>query len=601
MENKRIPSQEKPWLKWYVENAWEKAHEPYENVTMYQYLSRKLREDGDKYDALNYFGTRISRSKMLSEIDRWARTFCGMGIKENDRVIVFIPFTPEAAYILFALNKIGAWPVMLNLGSSAEAIKSGCVDSKFAIVSDAVEDRIAHVLRNNPSFQNVILLNVGTDMPLVMRNLYKLKNGKIQKNILKEAKNYISSKNALARWSGFSGETEAPCDIKRPAIITSTSGTSKAGYAKQILDSNAAVVSMIKQLGLTSLPPRCKPGDICYTGLPPFISTSVLVLFLLPLFYNLTCYIDPRMEAEVFTKNLLKYRPQLCLITGRCWVYFFTQIERMIKKGKTPDLSFLRIPIMGGDGIVVKDLKWMNGLLKQCGAEYGICSGYGMSEMFSLLSADTRYGFAANNDTEPVISVGAPMPGSEVAIMDENCNELGYGERGEVCARGMTLMEGYYNDPEKTREAIRDGWYHSGDLGSIDEDGNIYVYGRMSSCYTDAEGHKLQPFDLENFVAQDPEVHYCMVNNMAPDGQKPRLAMHLVLLHECKDTAAVIRRIDKSVKDFLEYGQIVEGYKLHRHIFKMNAVLKLDRRYYKEQFTGYIRPEGDKMVEVSFE
>jgi len=600
MSTKRLPSEEKPWLKWYCENSFEKANEPYEEVTLYQLMSRKFREHGDTFPAFEYFGTKISRSELLAQTDRWARTFRGMGVGVDDRVIVFIPFTPEAAYILFALNKIGAWPVMLNLGSSPSAIAHGCIDSKFAVVSDAVEDRIAHALRNNPAFEHVILLSVSTDMPFVLRNLYKLKKSSSVRKMLKEAKNYIRSEEALRRWEGFEGEVEAPCDIKRPAIITSTSGTSKAGYAKQILDSNAAVVSMIKQLGLTTLPPRCVAGDRCYTGLPPFISTSVLVLFLLPLYYNLTCYVDPRMEAEVFTKNLLKFKPQLCLITGRCWVYFFTQIERMIKRGKTPDLSFLKIPIMGGDGIVVKDLRWMNSLLRKCGGQYGICSGYGMSEMFSLLSADTREGFAADGDSQPVISVGAPMPGSVVAIMDKDGNELGYGERGEVCAKGMTLMEGYYNDEEKTREAIRDGWYHSGDLGSIDEDGNIYVYGRMSSCYVDEEGRSLQPFDLENFIAQDDEVHYCMVNNMAPDGEKPRLAVHLVLLHECKDKESVIRRIDEAARGFLQYGQTVEGYKLHRHIFKMNSVLKLDRRYYKEQLTGYFRPEGENMVEVSF-
>lgn len=597
---KRLPSEEKPWLKWYVENAREMSHNV-ETITLYQKLIGKFREQGDQFTALQYFGNNISRSEFISQTDRWARALYGMGIREDERVIIFIPFTPEAAYIILALNKIGAWPVMLNLGSSPEALTQGCANARFAIVSDSVENRIAHALRNNPAFEKVVLLTVATDMGFPYRQLVSLNKGRESKKMLKDARNYISSKEVLKRWENYEGNVEAPCKMERPAIITSSSGTSKAGYAKQIMDSNHAVISMMEQIEMTSLPERFPEGTMCYCGLPPFISTSFLVLFLLPLYHNMTCMMDPRMDPEVFYKNVMKCKPQLCLITGRCWVYFFTQIERLIKNGKTPDLSFFTLPIMGGDGIIVKDMKWMNGLLKKCGSKVGLCSGYGMSEMFSLLSVDSRPGFAADNDTQSVISVGAPMPGSDVCVIDENGNELTYGERGEVCARGETLMLGYYNDQKTTDTAVHDGWYHSGDLGSIDEDGNIYVYGRMSDCYKDEKGRQMQPFDIEILINQDKDVHYTMVNNMAPSGQRPRLAVHLVLDHNCPDRDAAIRRIDEAVSKILPDGLKIEGYKVHRHIFRMNLVLKLDRRYYKEQLTGYFRPEGDTMKEVTFE
>lgn len=600
VNNEHLASEERPWLKWFPEGVREKTLEPDEKITMCQLVERCLREHGDRYPAINYFGRKIKRSEVLRNIDLWARMFKGMGVGVNDRVITFIPFTPEAVYIVLSLNKIGAWPVMLNLGSSPEALKNGAKGAKFGIVSDALEEQMAHVFRNNPEFEHVILLSVSEEAGFPVKQLMRLKDARKDRKILREAGNYISSAEALKRWGSYEGEIEAPCDPERPAVVTSSGGTSSKGYAKQIMDSNRAVISMMKQSGLVHLPEKYPAGCNVYTGFPPFISTCLLVLMLAPLCYNSTACIEPRLSPEIFYQNVMKLRASVCCAPGRCWVFFFTQIERLIAQGKTPDLSFFTMPIMGGDGVIKADLKWMNGLLRKCGSSVGIVSGYGMSEMFSLLSVDFRFGYASDSDKEPVISVGMPLPGSDVTVFDENGNELGYGQRGEICVRGKTLMLGYYNDREKTEEAVRNGWYHSGDYGSVSEDGQIFIYSRLMDGFSLPDGRRFYPVDAELKLNDDKEVHCSMVNNMAGPGGKPRLAAHIVLYHECNDKEAVIRRLDAALKDVLPEGIRIEGYKIHRHIFKMSGVLKVDRNYYREQLTGYIRPEGDKFVDVSF-
>jgi len=597
--SKRLPSEEMPWQKWHEPNAREETTKPIENITMCQLVERSLRKQGDVYPAIDYFGNKISRSKFLTMIDDWARMFHKMGVETDERVIFFAPFTPESAAIFLALNKIGACAVMLNFGSSVEALAKGLEGARFAVVADAVESIIAPLLRNNSAFKHVILLSINTDMPFFMRQAMSIKNVISKKKILNNAKNYITSREAFRRYGGYTGPVEVPCEPERPAIVTSSGGTSSKGYAKQVMDSNRAVISMMRQTNYNVLVKTFLPGTTCYTSLPPFISTSTVILFLLPLCNNMTSFMDPRVDPKVFTNNILKIHPQNCLIPGPGWVYFFAEIEKRIKEGRTPDLGFLNMPMMGGDGISVKDFRWMNGLLRKCGSKVGIFSGYGMSEMLSVLTVDNRMGYEADKDTQSVISVGNPIPGVDVAIMDKNGNELSYGERGEVCTKGSTFMLGYYNDIGRTNAALRDGWYRSGDLGSIDEDGNLFIYGRLQDCFENEDGTVFHPSDIEFIVNKDNDVSRCVVVNMSQSEEKPCFAVHVFLNDECTDTNSTIRRIDKTVHDSLRFQIEIGGYKIHRQFFKMSTALKIDRQYYKSLRNGYIKPEGEKMIDVN--
>ncbi|MCQ2174518.1 MAG: acyl--CoA ligase [Bacteroidales bacterium] len=603
MDDKRskLPSEERPWLRWHPEGAREKSLEPVEQITAWKLLERTLKEQGDTYPAMIYFGRKIKRSRFVSEVHRWARTFRGMGVRVDDRVIIYTPFIPEAAYIIMALNHIGAWPVMLNMTSSLEALTNGAKGAKFAVLADVVENDVKSIFRNNSEFSHVVMLEATESMPFPLRQILRAKGCLRMSKIYRENKNFIRAAKALKLWSGYEGEVEAPYDPERPAIITSSGGTSIKGYAKQIMDTNVAVLSMLKQTLNTYLKENYLEGQRCYTGLPPFISTCIFVLFIAPLYRNMTCYVEPRFDAKIFTKNIMKIKPQICLTPGRCWVYFFTQMDRAIRKGKTPDLSFFTMPIMGGDGVIPEDLKWMNGILRKCGSPTGLYSGYGMSEVFSLLTADCRRGYAADNDEDPIVSVGIPMPGSDICIVDGNGNELPYGQRGEILARGTTLMKGYYNDRNLTDTVMKDGWYHSGDVGYIREDGQLFVYGRMSDSCVMPDGTMFYPADLELRMNKDPEVHSTMVNKMGEKDGIPLLAAHIVLHHDCPDRDDVIRRLDASVRDLLPEGVIITGYKIHRHIFRMNRICKTDRNYYVCQKTGYIRPGADgSMTEVTF-
>ena len=144
------------------------------------------------------------------------------------------------------------------------------------------------------------------------------------------------------------------------------------------------------------------------------------------------------------------------------------------------------------------------------GIRYPLAQGYGMSEV----SAAATF---CVNDRYKKGSVGIPCLTTTIGIFDpETGEELGYDQDGEVCITGASMMKGYYNNKEETDYVIRthaDGtkWIHSGDIGSIDEDGFVFIKGRVKRMITRFDGHKVFPITIESFIAKHELVQSCSV------------------------------------------------------------------------------------------
>ena len=129
--------------------------------------------------------------------------------------------------------------------------------------------------------------------------------------------------------------------------------------------------------------------------------------------------------------------------------------------------------------------------------------GYGMTESSSVLTfltdADHRRGGAV------LRSAGRPVIGVELSVRDSDGRPLGPGENGEVCARGGNLMMGYWNRPKETDEAFRDGWYHTGDEGNLDEHGYLYLVDRVKDMIVTG-GENVYSIEVENALSTHPAV-----------------------------------------------------------------------------------------------
>jgi fatty-acyl-CoA synthase/long-chain acyl-CoA synthetase len=153
--------------------------------------------------------------------------------------------------------------------------------------------------------------------------------------------------------------------------------------------------------------------------------------------------------------------------------------------------------------------------------------------------------------------LGSPMPGQEVEIRDPDTAEpLPTGQRGEICVRGVNILKGYYKDPEKSAQTIRDGWLHTGDIGSLDEHGTIMFHGRFKDMLK-VGGENVAAAEIESLLQQHPAVKLAQVAGL-PD---PRLVEVPVAFIELKPGQQV------SAEDLIGFCKgKVASFKVPRHI-----------------------------------
>lgn len=159
--------------------------------------------------------------------------------------------------------------------------------------------------------------------------------------------------------------------------------------------------------------------------------------------------------------------------------------------------------VSGGSACSIEHVRWFNAL------GIPVYQGYGLSETSPIISSNTnqRRGFKIG-------SSGRPFPWAEVRIEGESGEPLPAGETGEICVRGACVMLGYWRNEAATREAIVDGWFHTGDLGYLDEDGFLYVVGRIKSLLVGENGEKYSPEALEQHLVDNvPLISQVMLYN----------------------------------------------------------------------------------------
>ena len=217
--------------------------------------------------------------------------------------------------------------------------------------------------------------------------------------------------------------------------------------------------------------------------------------------------------------------------------------------------------------------------------KYPLAQGYGMSELSAAAS------FCAG-DIYRRHSVGVPSLTTTVGIFDpETGEELGIGEEGEICVTGPSMMKGYYNRPEETAHVMRkhdDGqvWIHSGDIGYMDEDGFLYVIGRVKRMITRFDGHKVFPVNIESLVGQHPMVRNCCVfgiNDMDhAQGQYPLVA---VSLKDCHKEAICQELYDVCHMELEERGRPVGV--IHMDEIPLTGMSKNDYRALEKEYANF--------------
>lgn len=571
------PSVDKPWLKYYKPDVFEKALKIPKDKSFYRFYMENVFTKPD-FPILKYFNATLTTKEFTALIELWARAFRSAGVVEDEMVPVYGTWCPEIAAIFFALNAIGAHPYYEKLDITEEALRTETAGAKVGVVFEPLWNAVAKAVFGEKRFEKVFMVGLADGMAFPLKQILPIRS-KWKKNVSDKEK-YIFGDQVKKLASEYKGSFEAPFKKDRIAVITTSSGTTSS-VVKGIMDTNEGALANV--IGTAFSEPGFIAGKECFITLPPTASTAINCFFLLPLYMGMTVRIDPRADEANWTKLLLKYKPSLAASTGSLWYSFFRQIESWCNNGKKIDLSFLDTFILGGSGVTPEQLAFINRVAKRCNVQYPMDSGYGCSEFFGVITVD-KHEVIYNSQSEDVIDVGIPIPGAVVAVFDENGNELPYGQRGELFVKGPSIMHGYFNKPEFTKRVFDGEWLRTGDIVEIDGNGYIYCFGRKNSSIN-VNGKTIFLFDVSNALRHEFSLEDCMVEVKNTIGGSHSVVVYYVQnpdsLYDQKELCVKMNSFAKT------YGVTVDGYREFEEAFPISPTTLKPKTRYTDGFVNY--------------
>jgi acyl-CoA synthetase (AMP-forming)/AMP-acid ligase II len=268
------------------------------------------------------------------------------------------------------------------------------------------------------------------------------------------------------------------------ALLIYTSGTTGRPKGVQLDHANLAAMTKALQAEL-----RFTAADRAVLILPLFHVNAIMLSIVTPLAVGGSAVILPKFDQRTFWDSVEKERATYFSAVPAIYVFLSA-----LPAGVKPDTSLLRFVVCGAAPMppsAIVDFE----------ARYAVplVEGYGLSESTVALTVNPIAG------PRKAGTVGRPLPGLEVAIMNDDGELLAPGVDGEVVARGGTIMRGYLAKPEETAAALRDGWLHTGDVGHLDEDGYLVLVDRKKELIIRG-GENISPSEVEAVLARHPSV-----------------------------------------------------------------------------------------------
>jgi len=378
------------------------------------------------------------------------------GIQPGDKVSLLVPNVPEFTMAYFGILYAGATVVPINVLAAAPEVAYFLQDSQSRLL-------IVHPLFEKPG-------RAGAE--------------EVGGPVVVAGGGGLDSLAELAESEPADGPH--PTGADSTAVILYTSGTTGHPKGAELTHSNlflncAVVVPRLVELDSAELR--------ALATLPLFHSFGQTVVQNATLAAGGTVSLLPRFEPEAAFKVI--ERDAITLFAGVPTMYFallhFADAEEY-------DISSLKLCMTGGAPMPVEV---MNAWEEKYGTP--ILEGFGLSETSPIAT------FGVLDKPRKAGSIGYPVWGVDLAIMDENDAPLGENERGEICIRGHNIMSGYLNRPEATQEAMKNGWFHSGDIGYRDDDGCYWIVDRKKDMILRG-GFNVYPREVEEVLYQHPAI-----------------------------------------------------------------------------------------------
>jgi len=507
--------------------------------------------------AFDFMGRPTTYRELVRNIDQCARSLRTIGVREDDKVTIAMPNCPQAIFMFYAVNKVGAIANMVHPLSSEKELEFYINESESVTV--VTLDQFYHKfesIRENTCVVNIIIARIKDALSKPMRAGYMLTEGRKIKKIPEDAPVIMWDKFMnIGKSCFFKYETKRTGSD--PAAILYSGGTT--GTTKGILLTNSNFNALGTQIIATN--PMFKPGDRMLAAMPLFHGFGLGVCIHSMLSQGGRCILVPRFTPESYAKLITKYK---CNFIAGVPTLYEALLRISTLDGK--DLSSLKGVFSGGDSLSVELKKKLDKFLYEHNAVVQVREGYGTTETVTACCLTPPHMSKEG-------SIGLPFPDTYIKIVKPGTDEeLPYGEEGEILLAGPTVMKEYIKHPDETANTLRthsDGltWVYTGDLGIQDSEGFIYFKGRAKRMIV-TSGYNVYPAQLENvFDACDCVSMSCVIG--VPDELKIQKVKVFVVLKPG------VPQNDKTKEEILSYAsKYIAKYAMPKEIEFRNELPK---------------------------
>ena len=505
--------------------------------------------------AIDFLGRRWTYAEIGDQVDRLAAGLQALGVAPGDRVGLCLPNTPYAVVGYYAALKIGAVVVNYNPLYVARELEYQMRDSgtSVMVVIDIAEihARVCEAAKRCGGLRHVVLCRLADVLPRGKAALYRLLRRKHRARALADP-HHVRWADLIAAGKPFTPVAVAGEDI---AVLQYTGGTT--GTPKGAILTHANIVANTRQL--VAFDPTRTPGRERVLGvLPLFHVFAMAVVMNYAVQMAAEMVLLPRYDIGATLKALMRRKPTVFPAVPT----IYGAIAKLAEAERR-DLSFIRLCISGGAPLSPEIAASFQ---KVTGAR--LVEGYGLTEASPVVSCNPHDGSGKPG------SVGLPLADTVVEVRDPLTRErVPTGEKGELVVRGPQVMRGYWHRPEDSADVLDAHGLRTGDIGTIDADGYIFIVDRIKDVILSG-GYNVYPRLIEDALYQHPDIREAVAIGI-PDAYRGQSAKAFVVLRSGSSTTPdELGRFLEGFLSKIERPKVIEI----RDTLPKTAVGKLSRK-----------------------
>lgn len=455
--------------------------------------------------AIKFKGKSITYEQLDKTVNQYSNLLLKLGVKAEERVLLSCPNSPEFIYSYLGVVKNAAIIVPINLQLTLEEIRYLIKDSEanFMMIHPAVIQKLNHT---KESFQELLGIKI-----IVLDEEFQRAISETSHEAFEE----VTDENAVSTLLYTSGTTGK----QKAAMLTHKNLVTNAEQSRLVFHGSA--------------------NDNYMCVLPMFHVFGFTTCVLNPLLSGSTVTIIEKFQPKEVVESLLNDDVTVFMGVPSMYVLLLEACKKNITFPK------LRLAVSGGAALPVEVLRQTKDILK-----LPVVEGYGLTEASPVVCFNPLDGIKKEG------SIGLPIPFVSCKIVDENDMELAAGEVGELIVQGENVMLGYFKQEKETKEALKNGWLHTGDLAKKDEDGYIFIVDRKKDLVITG-GLNVYPREVEEVIYQYPKVKEAAVVGIA-DKLRGECVKAFIVLKDGEECTA------KEMTNYLK--ERIAGYKIPREI-----------------------------------